>query len=267
MRVAGIPTTRSDLRLPLLARLLSAAALGVLGVALAGEPGQTPATGTPATATNAGGEPTMRFGNLKTGKILFLGNSITLHGPLASIGWAGNWGMAASAQEKDYVHLVLSAVAKATGKPPEARIDNIADIERQYATIDLEARLKDHLAFSPDLVILAIGENTPALATDDDKRAFLDSMTRLMTALRRNGAPPLFVRSCFWPDAAKDTALRQACTAVGGTYVDISNLAQDPANSARSERTIEHAGVAGHPGDRGMQAIAAAILSAMASHP
>ena len=52
-------------------------------------------------------------------KILFLGNSITLHGPNPSIGWTNNWGMAASAQEKDYVHVVQSAVAELTGAVPD----------------------------------------------------------------------------------------------------------------------------------------------------
>ena len=208
----------------------------------------------------------MRFGTLKAGKVLFLGNSITLHGPLAAIGWAGNWGMAATTEDKDYVHLILGAIAKTSGAMPESRIDNIADIERQYATIDIEARLKDHLAFKADIVVLAIGENTPALATDEAKRAFQESLVRLLTALKQSSAPAIFVRSCFWADAAKDEALRQAAARVGCTYVDISGLGQDPANAARSERTIEHAGVAGHPGDRGMQAIASAILAAMESH-
>lgn len=208
----------------------------------------------------------MRFGALKAGKVLFLGNSITLHGPLAAIGWAGNWGMAATAEDKDYVHLILGAIAKTCGAMPESRIDNIADIERQYATIDIEARLKDHLAFDADIVVLAIGENTPALATDEAKRAFQESLVRLLTDLKQSGAPAIFVRSCFWADAAKDEALRQAAAKVGCTYVDISSLGQDPANAARSERTIEHAGVAGHPGDRGMQAIASAILTAMENH-
>ena len=41
-------------------------------------------------------------------KVLIYGNSIALHGPLAKIGWTNNWGMAASAPEKDFAHLVVA---------------------------------------------------------------------------------------------------------------------------------------------------------------
>lgn len=225
------------------------------------------AGGGPAAAATAPAGTGLKYGALRADRIVFLGNSITLHGPLAAIGWSGNWGMAATTQDKDYVHLMLAAIAKAAGGQPEARIDNIADIERQYATLDIAARLKDHLASRPDIVVLAIGENVPALATDDEKRAFQAAVTRLLQGFREAGEPALFVRSCFWADAAKDEALRQACAAVGGTFVDIGVLGRDPANAARSERAIEHAGVAGHPGDRGMQAIADAILAAMRPPP
>ncbi len=45
------------------------------------------------------------FSGKKNGspRIMFIGNSVTLHGPLASIGWHGNWGMAASDIKKDYM--------------------------------------------------------------------------------------------------------------------------------------------------------------------
>lgn len=40
-------------------------------------------------------------------KILIVGNSITRHGVLPSIGWYHDFGMAASAEENDYVHLLM----------------------------------------------------------------------------------------------------------------------------------------------------------------
>ena len=77
------------------------------------------------------------------------------------------------------------------------------------------------------------------------------------------GKPTIIVRSCFWANAAKDEALRGACTAVNGIHVDISTLSKDEKNYARSERPYKHAGVANHPGDAGMAAIAEVMVKAL----
>jgi hypothetical protein len=50
---------------------------------------------------------------------------------------------------------------------------------------------------------------------------------------------------------------------VGGVYVNIGSLSKDESNFARSERQYKHAGVANHPGDKGMAAIAAALVKAV----
>lgn len=57
--------------------------------------------------------------------------------------------------------------------------------------------------------------------------------------------------------------MRRASLDAGATYVDISRLGADKSNMASSERKIEHAGVAGHPGDKGMKAIADEIFAAI----
>jgi len=199
----------------------------------------------------------------KIGKILFLGNSITKHGPAPKIDWTGNWGMAASAEAKDYAHLVLRSLAETTGKTPEAMIENIVDFERNYATYDLVEKRKNIFAFKPDVVVLAIGENVAPLKTDEAKAAFKSSLVKLLQALKADNHPVILVRSCFWADPAKDAALKQACQEVGGVFVDISALGKDQANFARAEREFKNAGVANHPGDRGMQAIATALLETM----
>ncbi len=199
----------------------------------------------------------------KAERVLFLGNSITLHGPAAQIGWSGNWGMAASAQDKDYVHLLLGRISEATGRKPEAMIENIAEFERNHATYDVGSALKKPLEFNADLVILAIGENVPALASEEARNRFRDAVVGLLSALRKRGEPVILVRSCFWPDKTKDAVLRDACGKAGGVFVDISDLGKDESHAARSERQFAHAGVAAHPGDKGMKAIADALWKAI----
>ncbi|MHC1769912.1 MAG: beta-L-arabinofuranosidase domain-containing protein [Verrucomicrobiia bacterium] len=196
-------------------------------------------------------------------RILFLGNSITLHGPKADIGWTGNWGMAASAEDKDYVHLVTRALARHTGATPQIQVRNLADFERNYASYDVDGQLQEVFAFDPDLAVLAIGENVPALDSEEAKGRFKAGVIDILRCAHARRHPLVVVRSCFWPDAVKDEILRQACEEAGGIFVDAGPIGRDPANAARSERSFPHEGVAAHPGDRGMQAIADAIVRAV----
>ena len=50
----------------------------------------------------------IRLGHMNADRILFLGNSITLHGPYINWNEDAHWGMAASEESKDYVHLTPS---------------------------------------------------------------------------------------------------------------------------------------------------------------
>jgi hypothetical protein len=196
-------------------------------------------------------------------RILFLGNSITLHGPKADIGWTGNWGMAASAEDKDYVHLVTRALAQHTGSTPQIMVRNIADFERNYAAYDVDGQMKDLFAFDPDLVVLAIGENVPALGSEDSRAQFRAGVMSILRCALAKRRPLVVVRSSFWADAAKDQVLGQACQEAGGIFVDAGPLGREAANAARAERSFTHDGVAGHPGDKGMKALADSIVQAL----
>jgi alpha-galactosidase len=196
-------------------------------------------------------------------KVLFLGNSITKHGPKADIDWSGNWGMAASAEAKDYAHVFTASLAQKQGAKPEILVKNIADFERVHQGYDFATKLKEVIDFQADLIVLAIGENVPALKTAEEKTKFQEAVTKLLTTLKSDRKPVILVRSCFWANAAKDEALRGACAAVNGISVDISALGKNEKHFARSERPFKHAGVANHPGDAGMAAIADALLKAL----
>ena len=144
--------------------------------------------------------------------------------------------MAATAAEKDYVHLLTADLTKAAGAAPQTMVRNIADFERGHASYDVEAGLKAELEFGADIIIVAIGENVPELAEEKAQAAYAGAMGRLLTALKGRGEPALFVRSCFWPHAVKDGILRKACAEAGGTFVDIAALGSDASNAARAER-------------------------------
>ena len=193
-------------------------------------------------------------------RILFVGNSLTSHGPKADIDWHGNWGMAATSLDKDYVHVVTKALATKQGTTPVIMIKNVADFERAHVGYDIAGKFADAAAFKADLIILCIGENVAALKTPEAQAKYQEQVTALLKTLQSKPKAQIIVRSSFWANTAKDTAMRQACETVGGTFVDISALSKDEKNYARSERPYKHAGVANHPGDRGMAAIAEEIV-------
>jgi outer membrane protein assembly factor BamB len=205
----------------------------------------------------------LRVGHLRVAKVLFLGNSITLHGPAEQIGWSGNWGMAASAAEKDYVHLLVARLTNAAQGEPRVMVRNLADFERQYATYDPAAGLKEALDFEADVIIVALGENVPALSTSEAQDAYRSAFVKLLRTLRQRGRPVIFVRSTFWAEPTRNELMAQACQETSDVFIELKDLDKDEGNFARSERKIEHAGVAAHPGDKGMQAIADGIWKAI----
>ena len=171
--------------------------------------------------------------------------------------------MAASAIEKDYVHLLLKRVTAATAATPKVMIRNIADFERRLTDFNIAESLKDELTFRADIVILAIGENAAAPTNDDERERFTQAITALLDQLKQHGQPAIYVRSQFWPDQEKDRLLKQACETNGCIFVDLENAGAKPENSARAERDIKHDGVPGHPGDKGMAAIAEKLWAAI----
>jgi len=199
-------------------------------------------------------------------KILFLGNSITLHGPAPEIGWDGNHGMAASVPEKDYVNLVVRGLTEKGRRAPVAMVKNIAGFERGYRSWKAAEELVGELSWGAADVVVAVGENVPPLSNAEDETAFAESFRKLLV-LAGSGGAKVYVRSCFWPDEVKDGIMQRVSRETGAVFVNVAAIGRNPAHAAGSERTIAHAGVAGHPGDRGMRALADAILAAMRGKP
>lgn len=230
------------------------------------------------TAAFAQEQPRM-LGTLKADRILFLGNSITLHGIHEPYGWLIYCGMAASAVEKDYVHTLTAALDTRTGghlriSPAAtpaadgtpalpANIVNIAGtFERAYGDYTA-ARLQAQLDYKPDLVVLQCGENVVRDTFDAAK--FEAGLRQLLADLQAAGSPQVFVTSQILGGGGPlDEIKRKLCAEdpAHRTYVDLSSFSKEEANYARSEPYYKGI-IVGHPGDKGMGVIAQALLQAM----
>lgn len=195
----------------------------------------------------------------KINKILILGNSIVAHDPKPEIGWTGNWGMAASCRDSDFVHILTREIQQVN---PSAVIKyiNIADFERGYKTYSL-SKLND--ARFPDLLIVKLSENV------DDKNAEKDSFIFYYNQLLNYVAPPQkntvkVLLDGFWVNRNVNSMIKDYAQRNGSQFVEISDLSSDSTNTAKG--LFEHTGVASHPSDKGMRLIEQRIWTAVKNY-
>lgn len=195
-------------------------------------------------------------------KALFIGNSLLLG--------FGQFGMCASNAQSDYYSHVTQAIKaknaaftadKASGTSLESAASDSAQ-DTAYANIS------GKLSADLDLVLIQLSDNT----NGTDSIAYLTGggAKRLLTRIRTACPRARVVWAAAWySTAAKLDAIQKACADTGCLFVDFSDL-RTTENQASigntitypdgSTSTVEAAGVASHPGDKGMKAIAQRIL-------
>lgn len=190
-------------------------------------------------------------------RILFAGNSITLHGIKPEIGWHWEWGMAASCKENDYVHRCMAAIRE---KEPDPAFC-IAQVSRWEVNFtDYEAPLKLHQAardFGADTVIIRALENCPW--TQFREEIFTESYNALIDFLNPNNGQVILTTG-FWHSDADDT-IRKIGAQRGYPVVYLGDLGDRDDMKAIGQ--FEHQGVCQHPNDAGMAAIAERILEVL----
>ena len=188
-------------------------------------------------------------------RIMFVGNSVTRHEPNASIGWNFNHGMAASAPECDYVHIVQAAALE---KYPNAEfcVVQASGWEFKYKTCDHDALFSSAKDFAPDLIITALSANIPK--DDFTKEDFIREMGKLHAYLSGGRRIPMIQTSTFFGNMQKNEAIKEYCEINGIAFVDLIDLGENEENLAIGK--FEHFGVAHHPGDLGMRRIAERII-------
>ena len=187
-------------------------------------------------------------------RIMFVGNSITLHGEKPEIGWYGNHGMAASAPERDYAHLLM---AKCTARWPDAVfcIAQVAEWERQYMVgFEVLPQYAQARGFGADIIIMRCIENCHNRTLDP--AALKREYSKLVDFLQIKKTAKVILTTGFWKHNG-DSVIREIGKERGYPVVELGDLGE--LDEMKAIGLFEHKGVANHPGDKGMQAIAERI--------
>ena len=198
----------------------------------------------------------VRFFNLggQGKRVMFVGNSMTLHGVKADIGWHGEWGMAASAAEKDYVHCLMRSIEGATSDPVFC-LCQVSVWENHYKDgKEYFPRYENAMQFQPDILVMRYIENCPK--ADFDPEIFKAESKLLISKLCKEGTQVILTTG-FWRHPG-DEAIRQLGKEMHVPVVELGDLGE--MDEMKAIGLFEHKGVANHPGDLGMQTMADRIF-------
>lgn len=191
--------------------------------------------------------------------MFMLGNSILQHGKAEGIGWYGNWGMAASAEELDYAHRLQYYLSDKYGEV-EFKKCNFAEFERAIATttdftsyFNWIKSIMDGMSSTPEIITIQMGENV----TIDNRNTYKAAVIQLVKFLREN-VPDANIVVCtpFWGGSGKVDGMKDAAEELG---VRVAYLHTLNTNENKAIGKFENSGVARHPGDTGMDNIAKLI--------
>lgn len=186
-------------------------------------------------------------------KVLILGNSLTNHPLLPSIGWYGDgYAMAASVRENSWDYLLQRILAQ---KQPTAVVNtlNIYDWEMNPNTVNLSTLLDASLTTDIDCVIFRAGENGAYIAD------YANGVDRLVThVINKVPSADVLMTDMFWRQADKESAIITVANKYGLSLISTDNVGVNRCvmgdyskGSDGILRPIIHEGVALHTNDVG----------------
>lgn len=181
--------------------------------------------------------------------------------------------LGASDQNHDWYHYVNDYIKSINSSAVIGLRRNIAPWEQSTNREDQFNRLiKPNLTADTDLVILQLGDN---VNSDPLHAGFATDVMNLFKNIKAVSpkAKIYFVGMwfCGWQDMLD--SVQAACRKYDGTFIDITDLAQDPSNKAYigevvtlpdgTTKTLSTEGEANHPGDTGYKKIADRLIDSL----
>lgn len=185
-------------------------------------------------------------------RMFIIGNSIMSHGPAPDLGWYNFNGMAASAPEKDFVHL-LTGQLQALYPSLTVKLQSGGNFETKFGTsgYSIDEFNQPLQEFKPDLIIIRIGENM-----DDSQvanRNLEGNLRQLLDRLTSYSQPVRIVcTTSVWYKPNADDVIRKVTAEKGHTLVDLNYIVWQKQCFASQ---YQNPGVAAHPNDMGMKLI------------
>ena len=198
-------------------------------------------------------------------KYFAIGNSICMHGG------ADYWpvktrGMAASKDEKDYVHLITNHL--------KTKYDNVDTKAINFATWEVTftdraqtiCMIEPYLNSEIDLITVQLGENASELTNWQTDFEYLIKYIK-----EKCPKSKILVIGDFWEYKNRDELKEQAAKNTNVSFVSLKHIKDNKKYMAglnsviyyendTKEHVIKHKGVAIHPGDLGMQEIANVVI-------
>lgn len=191
-------------------------------------------------------------------RVLFVGNSITLHDfnddTVSRLGWGHRAGMAASCEKNSYTHRFCDIIQK---KLPARVVKKYFHTCGGGGSIALRLSAVDQvLPIRPDLVVIQMGEHEHE---EDGEEALRINYEYLVSVFREQSPAPQLICIGKWePDDAPrgayqgwnarvDDVMRDVCVRRGVPFISVEKYALD--SSCRGWG--RHPGVCWHPNDKG----------------
>ena len=194
--------------------------------------------------------------------MLFLGNSISLH-PICSYWW-GEWGMSATKYNNDYVHKTVNQLLE-EGNGINYNVVNFGIWEMTgHDRAECLPLINPFLYKTLDIIVVQLGENVVDMTT------FESDCKELINYIHAAAEEAHILMVSNWGSKQIiNTYKRKICDELHIDYVDISsiqgetykaNIGMKVLGNDGNSHTIEHDGVARHPGDAGHKAIAEMLV-------
>lgn len=182
-------------------------------------------------------------------EVLFIGDGITKNAPMPEFGWHGNWGMAATSEDKDYAHL-LFALIREISPGAKMNLDNIMYEDTMTGWVHLVGN-------SAELIIIQLGDNyNGGIIPEEYGNAYRQMIEELRGEVNKTVI-------CLgpWNNTKIEPFIKNAAKSAGAKFISLAQIAGDPANHAGADGVYPK--LAGQPGNRGMKRIADAIWQVM----